>query len=63
MEKEGLIRSLACLKDHDLDVNVLITDSHRQIAKYVREEHPDIQHRYDVWHVAKGKILCIYNKM
>ena len=55
MEKEGLVRALAFLKQESLSVDVLVTDRHRQIAKYVREIHPEIKHYYDVWHLAKGK--------
>ncbi|XP_070561301.1 uncharacterized protein [Ptychodera flava] len=54
MEKEGLKRSLEFLKSHDVDVGEIITDRHRQIGKFLREELPEAQHRYDVWHVAKG---------
>ena len=52
MEKEGLVRTLEFLKKHGLSVEVLVTDRHRQIAKYVRDKHPEIKHCYDVWHLA-----------
>ena len=32
----------------------LVTDRHYQIAKWVRENLPDTDHRYDIWHMAKG---------
>ena len=54
MEKEGLNCCLNFLEHHDLDVDVLVTDRHKQINKWLREEHPDVKHYYDVWHVAKG---------
>ena len=56
MEKEGLVRTLEFLKKHGLSVGVLVTDRHRQIAKYIRDKHPEIKHCYDVWHLAKGKL-------
>ena len=56
MEKEGLIRALDFLKQDGLSANVLVTDRHRQIARFVRESHPEIKHYYDVWHFAKGKM-------
>ena len=56
MEKEGLVRALAFLKQQGLTVGVLVTDRHWQIAKFVRENHTEITHYYDVWHLAKGKI-------
>ena len=36
-----------------------MTDRHRHINKWLRENHQDITHYYDVWHVAKG-VLLIY---
>ena len=32
---------------------MLVTDRHRQIAKWLRE-NVHAAHYYDVWHVAKG---------
>ena len=55
MEKEGLERVLDFLYHHQLKVNVLVTDCHRQINKWLRENHPEITHYFDVWHVAKGR--------
>ena len=55
MEKEGLERVLEFLQQQQqLQVDVLVTDRHRQINKWLRENHPEIMHYYDVWHVAKG---------
>jgi len=61
MEKAGLTRSIDLLEANKLHVDVLITDRHPQIQKYVRESKPSIAHYYDVWHVAKGMctvLLC-----
>ena len=55
MEKEGLLRVIQYLQQHGLNIDILVTDRHRQISKWLRENHPDIKHFYDVWHVAKGK--------
>ena len=54
MEKEGLHRCLSFLKEHNLDVAVLVTDRHKQINKWLRDKHSDVKHYYDIWHVAKG---------
>ena len=55
MEKEGLKRVLDFLqRERKMNVEVLVTDRHRQINKWLREEHGEITHYYDVWHVAKG---------
>lgn len=54
MEIEGLIRAVEFLHKQKLEVGVLVTDRHRQIAKWVRENLPSVDHRFDVWHLAKG---------
>ena len=54
MEKEGLQRSLEYLQQHEMTIGVMVTDRHKQINKWLRKNHPDIIHFYDVWHVAKG---------
>ena len=62
MEKEGLSRVLHNLASQSLSVDVLISDRHRQINKWIRETHPSIVHYFDVWHVAKGNfVLTAYN--
>ena len=55
MELEGFKRMLSNLATKGLAVQKLVTDRHRQLAKYVREETPGIHHMYDVWHIAKGE--------
>ena len=57
MEKEGLVRVLKFLEDHGLRVEVLVTDRHTQISKWVQENRPEIKHYFDVWHVAKGNCM------
>ncbi|XP_064390936.1 uncharacterized protein LOC135338779 [Halichondria panicea] len=54
MEKEGLIRVLEFLKKKGIKVGTLVTDRHQQIAKFIREQNPDIKHYFDIWHVVKG---------
>ena len=53
-EKEGLARSLDYLKKAGLTVDVIVTDRHPQITKYLREQHKEITQYYDIWHVSKG---------
>lgn len=55
MEKEGLSRSLTNLTELGVKVQAIITDRHAQVAKWLRENYPDVEHRYDVWHIAKGE--------
>jgi len=65
MEHQGLVRALDFLVENSIEVGTIITDRHKQIAKYLRETHPNITHQYDVWHIAKGGIqnhlywLCV----
>ena len=62
MEKEGLVRVINNLQENGLDINILVTDRHRQIAKWNRETLPNVKHYYDVWHLAKGIIMFIATK-
>ncbi|XP_065894356.1 uncharacterized protein [Dysidea avara] len=54
MEKEGLYCCMDFLQGHNLAIDVLVTDRHKQINKWIREVHPYIKHYFDTWHVAKG---------
>lgn len=55
MELEGLQRSLHFLLDmNKLAISHLVTDRHSSVKKFMREQHPEITHWFDVWHVAKG---------
>ena len=51
---EGLERVLNFLEDHNLTVDTLISDRHKQVNKWLREIHPSICHYFDIWRVAKG---------
>ena len=51
MELEGLQRVLHFLQQQGLSIQVLVTDRHKQINKWLRERCPTIIHYYDVWHV------------
>ena len=61
MEKEDLVHSLYFLKEQGLGVEVLVTERHRKIAKYIRDTHPKMKHYYDVWHLGKGKFFALAN--
>ena len=58
MEKEGLHRCMEFLHEQGLTMDVLVTDRHMQINKWLRESHPEVKHYYDVWHVAKS-MYCV----
>ena len=51
MEKGGLKRVLGFLKEMEVHVSVLVTDRHKQINKWLRDNHSEIKHYYDVWHI------------
>ena len=60
MEKEGLVRTCSYLQNAGLTIDVLITDRHLQIQKWIRECLPLVKHYFDVWHVAKGIDMSCY---
>ena len=57
MEHRGLVKALNFLAESSVQIETLITDRHKQIAKYMREHKPSIDHHYDVWHVSKDIII------
>lgn len=59
MELEGLKRMVAFFEDI-LEIGTLVTDRHRQIAKWIRENMPYTKHLYDIWHVAKCMCQCCF---
>lgn len=59
MEMEGLLRCLQKLEEEAVVISDLVTDRHLQIKAYMKKERTDINHWFDVWHVAKG----VYKKL
>ena len=45
------------LEDNNVCVTKLVTDRHIQVSAYMANEKPEVEHSYDVWHVAKGMIV------
>ena len=62
MEKVGLHRAIEKVKGQGLAISTLATDRHPQVSKYMREEHPDIDHQFDVWHLSKGVVKKLTKK-
>ena len=54
MEKNGLITLLDKVEPLGVLIRSLTTDRHPGVAKYLREERPDIKHQYDIWHFTKN---------
>ncbi|KAK8775734.1 hypothetical protein V5799_030919 [Amblyomma americanum] len=66
MELEDLKRGLQFLENQGITVKALVTDRHIQIKAHMRRERPGIQHKFDVWHVAKGvfkKVTAISKRL
>ena len=55
MEALGFERALNTLLDVGLQVEVVATDRSPSVRKMMREQYPDIDHKFDLWHTAKGK--------
>ncbi|KAK3740771.1 hypothetical protein QZH41_017515, partial [Actinostola sp. cb2023] len=53
MELEGFKRSILLLEDNELEIKLVVTDRHRMMGKWIRENLPHVRHLFDIWHVAK----------
>ena len=60
MELAGLKRAMGFLQDH-VNITTLVTDRHSMDKKYMRNFHPEKHPYFDVWHIAKGKLLKSFN--
>lgn len=54
MEKLGLERSLQFVTESGVTIKVLATDRHLGIQAFMKSEYPQIDHQFDVWHLAKS---------
>ena len=61
MEKEGFIRCIMFLYALGLSIGTLVTDRHSGIRKWV-SERLDINHRFDIWHIAKSMLIAYSSK-
>ena len=52
-ELVGLQRTFTKLGSEN--VSSIVTDRNRTVTKYLREQQPNVKHRFDLWHVAKCK--------
>ena len=43
-----------------LAIKVFVSDRHRGIAKWIRENQPSVDHYFDQWHVAKGLVKKLH---
>ena len=54
MKLKGAQDSLNFLKSAGMAIPIFISDRHRSIAKWIRENQPETNHLFDIWHVAKS---------
>ncbi|XP_051985367.1 uncharacterized protein LOC127645746 [Xyrauchen texanus] len=62
MEPLAFKRGMTELMDQGLDVEVMATDRSTSIQKIMREQFPNVQHQFDIWHTAKGFRKKMQNK-
>ena len=53
MELKGAMDCFKFLKVAGLCIDIFVSDRHRSIAKWIRENQPGTKHFLDIWHVAK----------
>ena len=61
-EKAESVRSLEELEREQFEVDLLATNRHASIAKFMRERNKE-KHEYDIWHVAKWIKKKLLKKM
>ena len=54
MEVEGFRRCMEYLLDKGFQIVVLGTDRHVQIRSLMKKQYPEIEHQFDVWHLANS---------
>ena len=65
MEKVGLQSCLDFVLNHGVSVTVLATDRSPSVIKKMKNDYSDIDHQYDIWHLAKSlkkNILAVSRK-
>eukprot|EP00795_Rhopilema_esculentum_P011794 gene11794-2170_t len=56
MELEELTRIIARRKGSELGISAIVTDGHKSIQKWLKDNCHSVNRYLDVWHVAKGKL-------
>ena len=52
--KTGFQKTLNEVREKGIVIKQLTTDRHMQIRKYLKEDEPQIDHQFDVWHFLKN---------
>ena len=55
MELEGLQLALEEVEKFGVKFEILVTDRHAGVKKYMKETHPTKKHHFDAFHVVKCK--------
>ena len=53
-ELEGAKRCFNYLKGLGLSIAIFVSDRHKGIAKWIRENCASTKHYYDIWHIARS---------
>lgn len=55
LERQACEQLLTELKNvYNCEFELLLTDRHKGIRKYIRTQHPKITHEFDTWHLSKN---------
>lgn len=54
MELTGLHNLLGTFEENGVEIDSLTTDRHVQVRCFMKNEKPEINHQFDVWHVGKN---------
>lgn len=54
MELEGFLRCRQSLEERELECGSITTDRHISITAYIKKKWPEIEHKFDTWHIGKG---------
>ena len=54
MEKLGFRRTLDELLQAGMEVSTVATDRHMGIRKLLKDDYPEIDHQFDIWHISKS---------
>ena len=54
MEREGFKRCMENIQGKGAKVKVVATDRHASIKSDMKQIYPNIDHQFDVWHLAKS---------
>ena len=60
LELNGSKRAITVIEQHGINFEMLETDRHGGVKKYMRGKHSNKEHRFDAFHVAKCEFMNVY---